>query len=102
MKAKLRALALACALGSSVNAVPEGAPTTIVTIVIDDLGHYDTSVFNPSSPTPHLKSLAEGGVRLGRHYTYKYCASWCWIRFSNSKEEMECRDMMIGICVYFL
>ena len=74
MKAKSRALVLAWVWGSLVHALPEGAPTTIVTIVIDDLGHYDTSVFNPSSPTPHLKSLAEGGITLGRHYTYKYCA----------------------------
>ena len=35
----------------------------------DDLGFYDTAVYNPNSPTPTLKSLADGGVRLGRHYT---------------------------------
>ena len=50
------------------------APTTIVTIIIDDLGHYDTAVYNPNSPTPNLKKLADGGIRLGRHYTYKYCS----------------------------
>ena len=49
-------------------------PATIVTIVIDDLGHYDTAVYNPNSPTPALKALADGGVRLGRHYTYKFCS----------------------------
>ena len=42
-------------------------PSTIVTIVIDDLGHYDTAVYNPNSPTPALKGLADAGVRLGRH-----------------------------------
>ena len=33
-----------------------------------------TAVYNPAAPTPVLKDLADGGVRLGRHYTYKYCS----------------------------
>ena len=59
----------AAALGN-----PTSVLRTIVTIVIDDLGHYDTAVYNPASPTPALKALADGGVRLGRHYTYKFCS----------------------------
>jgi len=48
-------------------AAARAPPTTILTIVIDDLGHYDTAVLNPDAPTPTLKGLADGGIRLGRH-----------------------------------
>lgn len=48
-----------------------------MTILIDDLGAYDTSVTNPNAPTRHLGALAKDGVVLSRHYTYKY-ASLLW------------------------
>jgi hypothetical protein len=38
-----------------------------VLVLGDDLGFYDTQIYNPTSPTPNLKSLAEQGVRLDRH-----------------------------------
>ena len=34
-----------------------------------DLGWYDSSVFNPASVTPVLRTLADDGVRLSRMYT---------------------------------
>lgn len=54
-------------------------PPHIITLVIDDLGHADTSVpLNPAQPpdipTPHLRSLADGGVRLSRYYVQPVCS----------------------------
>eukprot|EP00041_Stephanoeca_diplocostata_P013943 m.249525 g.249525 ORF g.249525 m.249525 type:complete len:537 (+) comp19525_c0_seq2:91-1701(+) len=57
---------------TSVKAVP---PKAILSIFIDDLGFYDTSVYNPDAPTPHLQELShEQGMILHRHYVYKYCS----------------------------
>ena len=40
---------------------------------IDDLGWYDTAVYNPSAPTPSIKNLCEEGMRLDHHYVFRYC-----------------------------
>jgi len=40
----------------------------------DDLGFYDTAIYNPSSPTPNLASLSKEGMRLDRHYVFRYCS----------------------------
>lgn len=40
----------------------------------DDLGWYDTSLYNPKSPTPRLKELSEQGIMLDRHYVFRYCS----------------------------
>lgn len=46
-----------------------------MSIFIDDLGFYDTQVYNENSPTPHIGELAHAeGMILLRHYTYKYCS----------------------------
>ena len=44
------------------------APSHIMTVLIDDLGFYDTAVWNPDiAPiTPRLKQLADDGIRLER------------------------------------
>lgn len=49
-------------------------PQVIVTLLIDDLGYYDTSVWNPAAPTPTIGALADEGLRLDRQYTYWYCS----------------------------
>lgn len=46
----------------------------IVFILADDLGFYDTSIYNPVSPTPTLRKLAGEGIVLERHYVYRYCS----------------------------
>ena len=54
--------------GSSNAAAAAAAPRPHLVLVLgDDLGFYDTQIYNPTSPTPNLKSLAEQGVRLDRH-----------------------------------
>ena len=46
----------------------------LLMVLGDDLGFYDTQIYNPTSPTPHLKNLAEQGIRLDRHYVFRYCS----------------------------
>ena len=46
----------------------------ILALLADDLGAYDTSIHNPNSPTPEIASLASDGLRLDRHYVYRYCS----------------------------
>jgi hypothetical protein len=54
--------------GSSSAAAAAAAPRPHLVLVLgDDLGFYDTQIYNPTSPTPNLKSLSEQGVRLDRH-----------------------------------
>merc|ERR1719158_506930 len=40
----------------------------------DDLGWYDTAIYNPVSTTPKLKGLMDEGMRLDRHYVFRYCS----------------------------
>ena len=49
-------------------------PKVILTFLIDDLGYWDSSVWNNRSVTPVLRTLADEGVRLSHMYTYKYCS----------------------------
>merc|ERR1719265_1661785 len=43
--------------------------------MIDDLGYYDTQVYNPQSYSPTIGQLAkEEGLILERHYVYMYCS----------------------------
>ena len=61
-------------VGSSLAASP---PKAIVTVLIDDLGSYDTAVNNPDIAwlTPNLRKLShEGGLQLSRFYVNKYCS----------------------------
>jgi len=46
----------------------------ILSILVDDLGHYDTSATNPNAPTLNIGALADEGLRLSRHYAYKWCS----------------------------
>eukprot|EP00039_Didymoeca_costata_P013891 m.217870 g.217870 ORF g.217870 m.217870 type:complete len:625 (-) comp15892_c1_seq26:1294-3168(-) len=53
---------------------PNAPRPNIVMVVADDLGWYDTEIYNPNSPTPRLKALADSGMRLDRHYVFRYCS----------------------------
>ena len=59
--------------GAVVDAV---GPSTILTVLIDDLGFADSSIQNSDvvSVSPNLHRLMAEGIRLDRHYTYKYCS----------------------------
>ena len=80
----LRAAALAAALSSASAAAAATTgtaaargPKAIFTILIDDLGSYDTAVNNPDIGwlTPNLHQLShEGGLQLSRFYVNKFCS----------------------------
>ena len=47
----------------------------IMTVLMDDVGWYDTQINNPNSDaTPHIGELADAGIRLGRHYAFTVCS----------------------------
>lgn len=46
----------------------------LIAILADDLGWYDTAMTNTRSPTPNLKQLCSGGLRLDHHYVFRYCS----------------------------
>ena len=46
----------------------------LVTLLADDLGWYDTTIQNPGAPTPQMSALLKEGLRLERHYVYRYCS----------------------------
>mmetsp|Transcript_33133 Transcript_33133/g.100191 ORF Transcript_33133/g.100191 Transcript_33133/m.100191 type:complete len:713 (-) Transcript_33133:78-2216(-) len=60
-----------CALG--VPAAPATKPH-FLTVLADDLGYWDTTVHNPDSPTPNIRTLFEEGIVLERHYVFRYCS----------------------------
>ena len=47
----------------------------ILSLIIDDLGFFDTTVHNPNAPTPAIKNLTDSGIRLEHHYSCE-CASF--------------------------
>jgi hypothetical protein len=47
-------------------------PKTILSVIIDDMGWYDSQPHNPTAPTPTLGAWAKEGILLERQYT---CAS---------------------------
>ena len=54
--------------------LPDAPRPNLLFILADDLGFYDTAVYNPNSPTPTLKALSDGGVLLDHHYVFRYCS----------------------------
>ena len=44
----------------------------VVAVLADDLGFYDTAIYNENSPTPQIAALASHGLRLDRHYVFRY------------------------------
>lgn len=53
---------------------PNAPRPHIVMVIADDLGFYDTEVYNENSPTPNLLALSKSGMRLDRHYVFRYCS----------------------------
>ena len=47
----------------------------VVLILADDLGYSDLSCFGGEIRTPHLESLAKGGLR----FTNFYSENMCWV-----------------------
>ena len=50
----------------------QSKPPNFLVIVADDLGYYDTQIFNPNSPTPAIQSLSSNGLALDHHYVFRY------------------------------
>ena len=74
----LRGMTFLLSIAALAGAAAEQAPH-LIQLVIDDLGHADTSwLTRPAQPadipTPHLRALADGGVRLSRYYTQPVCS----------------------------
>jgi hypothetical protein len=47
-------------------------PKIILSVIIDDMGWYDSQPHNPTAPTPTLGAWSKEGILLERQYT---CAS---------------------------
>jgi arylsulfatase A-like enzyme len=69
-------LVAAVAVAGAFARVAAAAPKPhIMTVLMDDVGWYDTQINNPNSDaTPHIGELAGAGIRLGRHYAYSVCS----------------------------
>ena len=69
MMALLALLAVGAAAAAAKNKQPH-----LFAVLADDLGFYDTSIHNPTSPTPTLAALAKEGIRLDHSYVFRYCS----------------------------
>ena len=50
-------------------------PPHLLSIIVDDLGWYDSQIHNPDSfMTENIGRLAQQGITLMRHHTYFYCS----------------------------
>ena len=49
-------------------------PPHLISIFADDLGWYDTALYNEHAPTPAIAALANDGLLLERHYVFRYCS----------------------------
>lgn len=68
------AVCVLCCVALSL-AIPTAPRPHIIFHLADDLGHYNLGYMgNKEARTPHIDSLVSNGVRLARHYTYKYCS----------------------------
>jgi arylsulfatase A-like enzyme len=54
-------------------ASPAALPHVIL-MLADDLGNYEVGFHNPMAITPSIDTLANEGVKLERHYVYRFCA----------------------------
>ena len=66
---------LVCLLSSPPLVVLAASPPHIVSILVDDLGFYDSQVHNSDSfMTGEFGELAKQGIVLERHHAYMYCS----------------------------
>src|SRR5438477_7783400 len=54
-------------------AAPQSAPN-IITIVLDDVGFSDIGCYGSEIATPHMDSLAAGGVRYSNFHVTSMCS----------------------------
>lgn len=66
-------LAVFCMAGTA-EELRRTPPKVITSVIIDDMGYYDSQPANPESPTRNLGRLAAEGIVLSRMYTYSYCS----------------------------
>lgn len=66
------ALCLCLLLSATVNAQAENRPNVIV-ILVDDMGYSDVGAFGGEVRTPHIDSLAKGGLRFTQMYNSARC-----------------------------
>eukprot|EP01051_Picozoa_sp_SAG22_P026507 SAG22_NODE_8397_length_659_cov_1.194643_1_plen_65_part_01 len=64
----LAALLLSAISSQSTSAGAQKGPKAILTLLIDDMGWWDSQPHNPASPTPTLGRLAADGILLERQY----------------------------------
>ena len=66
------------AASASISASPAATAAAprpnLLIFMADDLGWYDTSIYNPVAPTPTIKNLSDAGLRLDHHYVFRYCS----------------------------
>ena len=62
----LRILAVAISLGSLLSA----KPLNFINIMVDDMGYSDIGCMGGPVETPHLDSLADGGILFTNYRTY--------------------------------
>jgi arylsulfatase B len=70
----LSSLALAAVVGGSAAAEEPKRPPNVLLLIADDLGWRDIGYHDSDIKTPVLDRLAQGGVRLERHYVYPTCS----------------------------
>lgn len=51
-----------------------GSKPNIIIILADDYGWHNVGWRNSEIRTPNIDTLAKNGIKLMRHYTYKYCS----------------------------
>ena len=49
-------------------------PPHLVFVLGDDVGYGDVGYADPEVLSPHMDALATSGIRLGRQYSYLWCA----------------------------
>jgi arylsulfatase A-like enzyme len=60
---------LVCSVATAAAAKPN-----LILLLADDLGWADTAVYNENSPTPNILNVSKQGIRLDRHYVFRYCS----------------------------
>ena len=68
MRSNLLLLFVVAFVAPASSAAPTPLRPHVVSLLIDDLGFYDTSVQNPNASTPAITELVNEGIKLQRHY----------------------------------